>query len=174
MSLLLAAFRDEHALTAALVRMRGAGIAAESYTAAPLESDPPVSVLPLVILAAGVLTAAGVFAMQAYATMISYPVDIGGRPYFSWPAYVPMAFEMGVLAAVAAGVVGFLVANRLPHLYDPIDESDAFREATRDGFFLAVRDADTAQIRVLLESLTPLQIEELAREQASGAWTAFT
>ncbi|MBV9735546.1 MAG: DUF3341 domain-containing protein [Acidisphaera sp.] len=161
---LLAAFPSEQTLQSALAALRKEVLAPiETHTPQPLEADPPRSVLPLVILLAGLLGAFGTFALEAYATTASYPFDIGRRPYFSWPAYVPMAFEMGALAAVAAGFFGFLIANRLPHLYDPIDESPAFRRASRDAFFVAVRTKDpqqAARARAVLEALSPISLEE--------------
>lgn len=161
---LLAAFPTEEALEQALDRLRAevhAGI--ETHTPQPLESDPPRSRLPLVMLLAGLVGAFGTFGLEAYATMASYPINVGGRPYFSWPAYVPMAFEMGVLTAVGAGFFGFLIVNRLPALYDPIDESPAFRRASRDAFFVAVRTDDpqqAARAREVLDALAPIALEE--------------
>ena len=135
---LLAAFPSEDALEKAVSRLDGQGIPSETYTPHPRKQDPPRSWVPLAILIVGVGGTVGIFGLQVYSTMLNYPFDVGGRPYFSWPAYVPMAFEFGVLFAVLTGFFGFLLANRLPHLYDSIDEIDAFRAATRDTFFVAV------------------------------------
>ena len=161
---LLAAFPSEQALESALAELRRHVLAhIETHTPRPMEADPPRSMLPMVILLAGLLGAFGTFALEAYGTMASYPFDIGRRPWFSWPAYVPMAFEMGALAAVAAGFFGFLIVNRLPHLYDPVDESPTFRRASRDAFFVAVRTEDPQQAeraRTVLEALSPLSLEE--------------
>ncbi len=163
MSGLLAEFATEDALARACEHLRAAGVGAvESYTPAPPDETEGGSVLPLVILLAGVGGAVATFLLQTYATVVSYPMNIGGRPDFSWPAYVPMAFEMGVLCAVAAGVIGFLVAQRMPALYDSIDEAPGIQRASRDGFFVAVRQADAAALdraRETVRGLAPLHVE---------------
>lgn len=163
---LLAEFADPGALLRAAGALRAARLGAvETHSPAPAGED-QTSVLPLVILLAGVGTAITVFAMEWYATTLGYFLNVGGRSVFSWPAYVPMAFEFGVLGAVAAGFFGFLIANRLPALYDPIDEIDGFRRATRDGYFLALRATDGAVIgraRALLDGHRLLSLTELPR-----------
>jgi Protein of unknown function (DUF3341) len=163
---LLAEFADAFSLQRAAKQMRDARIGAVE-THAPLPTDDSAaSLLPLAILIAGVLVAAAVFALQWYATVRSYPINVGGRSTFSWPAFVPMAFEFGVLGAVATGFFGFLIACRLPALYDPIDEIDGFRRASRDGFFLAVRVGDAAAVdraRSMLRELGPVLLADLPR-----------
>jgi hypothetical protein len=161
---LLAEFADAAALQRAAQRLGQERLGAiETHSPLPPELQ-GASVLPLVILLAGVGGFAAAFALQWYATTQAYPVDIGGRSHFSWPAFVPLAFEFGVLSAVAAGFVGFLIACRLPSLYDPIDEIDGFRRASRDGFFLAMRTSDGAAIgraRAVLHEFAPLLLEDL-------------
>ncbi len=161
---LLAEFADADALQQAARRLGRERLGhVETHTPLPPEQD-GYSILPLVILLAGIAGFLAAFGLQWYATSLSYPVDIGGRPHFSWPAYIPLAYEFGVLSAVAGGFLRFLIANRLPALYDPIDEIDGFRRASRDGFFLAVRTADGTAIgraRTVLNELSPILLEEL-------------
>jgi hypothetical protein len=163
---ILAEFADAGTLQSAATRLREARLGAvETHSPLPLK-DEAGSVLPLVILIAGIAGAAATFALQWYATSVSYPVNIGGRSAFSWPAFVPMAYEFGVLSAVAAGFFGFLIACRLPALYDPIDEVEGFRRASRDGFFLAVRARDDASLRrarALLREARPVLLSEFRR-----------
>lgn len=103
----------------------------------------------------------GGFGMQVYATTIGYPLDIGGRPDFSWPSYIPATFELAVLGAVLAGMIGYFVMARLPHLYDPVDESMAMRGVMTGGYVLVVRSADSAGVREALVRHDPLVIEEV-------------
>jgi hypothetical protein len=159
MKTLVASFASEAGLVEALPRLRALGIV-ETYTPKALEDDQP-SILPLIVLVAGLLGAAGGFGMQVYASAISYPVDVGGRPAFSWPAFIPIAFEIGVLSAVLAGFIAFLIVNRLPRLYDPIDESTLMRGATRDRWCVAIRSESPDRARALLHDLCADAVEEL-------------
>lgn len=163
---LLAEFADPGAMLRAAEALRAARIGpVQTHSPAPANDDRR-SLLPLAILLAGLGGAAATFAMQWYATTLGYAVNIGGRSQFSWPAFVPMAFEFGVLSAVVAGVVGFLIACRLPALYDSIDEIDGFRRASRDGYFVALRATDGAALgraRALLDAQDALWLTELPR-----------
>lgn len=164
MSGLLAEFDDPGALERAAEQVRAAHVGTvETLTPYAVRGNRR-SVLPLLILAAGIAVTAVFFTLQWYATSVDYPVNIGGRPAFSWPAYVPMAFEFGVLGAVATGFLGFLIACRLPALHDPIDEVDGIRRASRDGYFLTVHAAGESAARrahAVLSDARPLRMEHL-------------
>ena len=163
--MILAMWAEEEGLARALARLREARIGPlETYTPAPLAGEPTGSPIPLVILLAGLLGAAASFALQTYSFEVAYPFDVGGRPQFAWASFIPTVFENAVLVAVAAGFAAFMLINHLPLLYDPVDESDAMRRATRDRWFLQVRSADPAvlaQARDLLGGLHPVTVEEL-------------
>jgi hypothetical protein len=157
---LFVAFATSQELEAALPSLREAGIGTiETFTPAPVETGP--SILPVLILIGGVLGALAGFALQAYANVAAYPIDIGGRPYFSWPAFVPIAFENGVLAAVLTGFIGFFIANRLPRLYQPVDECEAMRRASRDFWCVAIRTHNPNHVREILRAHSPACVEEL-------------
>jgi hypothetical protein len=160
MKLLVASFGSETGLVEALPQLRGLGII-ETYTPKALEAAYRPATLPLIVLVAGLLGTAIGFAMQVYASTIGYPVDIGGRPGFSWPAFVPIAFEIGILCAMLGGFFGFLVINRLPHLYDPVDEAMLMRGATRDRWCVAIRTDTPERVHDLLRGLAAEQVEEL-------------
>jgi hypothetical protein len=159
MKTVVASFASEAGLMEALPRLRALGVV-ETYTPKALEDDQP-SILPLVVLVAGLVGAACGFGMQVYANTIAYPVDIGGRPAFSWPAFVPISFEIGVLAAVLAGFVAFLVINHLPRLYDPVDEAGLMRGAMRDRWCVAIRTELPDRAHALLRDLSVDEVEEL-------------
>ena len=160
MKTVVASFASEAGLVEALPRLRGLGVV-ETYTPKALEDD-QASILPLVVLVGGLIGTAGGFVMQVYANVIGYPLDVGGRPEFSWPAFVPIAFEIGVLSAVLAGFIAFLVVNRLPRLYDPVDEASLMRGATRDRWCVAIRTESPDRAHAMLRDLAADAVEELA------------
>ncbi len=170
MSTILAGFDTEKALQDALAKLRAERIAGiETYTPMALQDDETGrgSPLPLLIFLAGMIGAAAMFALETYADVYNYPVDIGGRPAFSWPAFVPIAFEFGVLCAITTGLVGYLAINRLPRLWDPVDECAAMRQAMRAEWMVAVQNDDEREVlraRQVLAALHPRSIEAVAHK----------
>ena len=117
MSGIVAAFETQQALEHALARLRAERIGMiETYTPKALTDDETGvgSPLPLMIFLAGMIGAAAMFGLETYADVVNWPVDVGGRPAFSWPAFVPIAFEVGVLFAITTGFFGYFIVNRMP------------------------------------------------------------
>jgi hypothetical protein len=125
-------------------------------------------------LAGGVLGGAGGYFMQWYATTISYPINVGGRPLHSWPMYIPVTFELTILCGALAAVIAMLWANGLPRLNHPVFATPDFDLASRDRFFLCLRlpqhatadDASYGTARALLEAQHPIAIREVPHEDA--------
>lgn len=145
---LLAEFESPEALTAAARRLREAGYSRlTAFTPFPVEDledelELPRTRIPLAALLAGVAGGGLAFLVQAWCNGLDYPLDVGGRPLFSWPAFVPITFELTVLGAAFAAFFGVLAASRLPRLWQPIFEVEGFERATIDRFFLGVDAAD--------------------------------
>lgn len=162
----LAGFMTEHGLRHALDRLETEQVGGiETFTPVALNEHPIGSPLPLVMFLAGMLGFVGFFALMTYADVWAYPLNIGGRPLFAWPSFVPIAFELGVLCAMAAGFFGYFCVCRLPLLYDPIDECNDFGRASRDGWFVSVRSTDAqliARAWAALNEMRPASIEEFS------------
>jgi len=156
----LAVFATEEALVAALAPLHSAGLGSiETYTPKPVETGS--SILPILILLAGISGTIASFLLQSYGDTLAYPLDIGGRPDLSWPAFIPISFENGVLVAVLAGFFGYLAVNRMPRFYEPIDECTSIRRATRDMWCAAIFTDQPARARAVLRDLSPVEIEDL-------------
>lgn len=145
---LLAEYPDPESLVSAAKRLREAGyLRLETYSPFPVEGVPaalgfkPVAV-PVVFLVAALFGAAGGFLMQYYAAVITYPINVGGRPFNSWPSFVPITFELGVLGGVVFGVLGMILLNKLPRYSHPVFNVERFRAASSDAFFLCVEAND--------------------------------
>lgn len=161
----LATFTSEEALAAAVRGLAAEGFEVQTFAPAPSERSELGSFLPKVILVGGACGVALGFGMESYANIVGYPLDIGGRPEFSWPSFVPIAFEIGALLAVLSGFFGYLVAASLPRLYDPVDEQRSMRRAMSDAWVIAVRARDRRgcdRARDIVKALEPIDIEEMS------------
>jgi len=162
---LLAEFEQPEALLAAVQRAREAGYRRiDAYTPIPVHGLTEAlgqipTKLPLLTLAGGALGAVAGYGMQYYASVISYPVNVGGRPYHSWPAFVPIVFELVILFAALFTVLGMLALNGLPMPYHPVFNVPQFKLASRNRFFLCIESRDPAfhpdSTRSFLENLHP-------------------
>jgi len=121
--------------------------------------------VPLVVLIGGLIGGLSGYAMQYWISAISYPINVGGKPYHSWPAFVVVTFEMTILFAGISAVLGMLALNGLPMPYHPVFNVPRFAFATKDRFFLIVFSSDPkydpTETRRFLESLGPKSISEV-------------
>ncbi|MEZ4869165.1 MAG: DUF3341 domain-containing protein [Caldilineaceae bacterium] len=154
---LMAEFIDEEALVVAARQTKAAGYqVVEAYTPFPIEGLAEVlgvrgRRLPLIVLAGGILGGGGALFMQWYAATISYPINVAGRPLASWPSFVPVSFELTILAAAFAAVLGMFALNHLPQPYHPVFNAERFLRASNDRFFLSVEATDPQFDRVETE-----------------------
>lgn len=119
------------------------------------------------MLTGGILGFCTGIALQYWVSSVVYPHNIGGRPFFSWPAFIPVIFECTVLFTGLTGFFSMLFLNGLPRSYHPLFNVRGFERATTDRFYyyVASHDAafDSAKTRRLLESFKPLSVSEVPR-----------
>ncbi|KAF2989873.1 DUF3341 domain-containing protein [Methylocystis sp. MJC1] len=168
---LVASFASEGAFAIACERLSAEGLGElYPFTPKPIMADRPISSISLFAFVTGMVGVVGGFAMEADANIIAYPLDIGGRPKLSWPSFVPIAFEIGMLLAVIGVIVSFFLFAGVGRLYSPIDDCDLLRRALSDRWVIALRPRSpesSRRARDLCESLGAAEIEEFRHEMES-------
>lgn len=164
---IIARFESVEALTDAIKAARTAGYSRmEAYAPFPV---PEVAsalgfrerMMPMLALIAGVLVAGGTYFLQWYSAVVDYPFVTGGKPLHSWPAFLLIPFELGILAAVVTAFVTMLAGNRLPKPYHPAFDWTAFDRASGDGFFLLIEHDDGQAVVSFLQQQHAAEIKEL-------------
>ena len=121
--------------------------------------------LPILVFFGGVFGCCGGFFLQWWPNVIGYPQNIGGKPLDSWPAFIPITFEMTILFAALSATFGMIVLNRLPSPYHPVFNVERFARATKDRFFLLIKaddpKFDAQQTRNFLAELNPREVSEV-------------
>jgi hypothetical protein len=167
----LAEFETPEQILAATRHARQAGYRVmDAYTPYPVEGlatelDLPRTRVPFVVLVAGVVGAAAGFRMQYWSMAVDYPLNVGGRPFNSWPVFIPIAFEVMVLVAAFSALLGMLFLNGLPRPYHPLFNVDRFVRASQDRFFLCIEATDPhfdrEGTRQFLTGLGPAEVAEV-------------
>jgi len=168
---LLAEFDSVDTVISAAHRVREAGYRkVDAYSPFPLEELSEAigfqkNGVALVCLVGGLLGCTGAYILQWWIATISYPVNIGGRPFHSWPSFIIVTFEMTILFSGLSAVFGMLALNGLPMPYHPVFNVPRFDAASRDRFFIIIfssdENYDSVRTRSFLEGLNPLSVSEV-------------
>jgi hypothetical protein len=121
--------------------------------------------LPRFVFLGGVAGCLGGFGLCYWTQVIAYPLNIGGRPFNSWPSFIPVTFETTILLAAFTAVIGMIALNGLPMPYHPVFNVPRFSRASQDGFFLAIEAVDPkfdrGRTAEFLRSLGPKDVNEI-------------
>jgi hypothetical protein len=145
---LMAEFENPNALVAAAYRAHFEGYRKmDAYSPFPIEELHEAlgahhTRLPLIVLIGGLLGCAGGYLLQYWANAIAYPINIAGKPFNSWPMFIPVTFECTILGAALAAVLGMLALNGLPEPYHPVFNVPRFALASKDRFLICIEATD--------------------------------
>jgi hypothetical protein len=169
---LMAEFETADALLEAARKAREAGYRRlDAYTPFPVEGLADAlgfhtTRVPLIVLIGGLIGCFGGFFLQYYPNVIGYPLNIGGKPYDSWPSFIPITFELTILCAALSAVFGMLALNGFPTPYHPVFNVPRFGLASQNRFFLMLeaRDPkfDAEKTRQFLTELKAFEVSEVA------------
>jgi len=171
---MMAQFEDPEQLLEAANRAYSAGYRnMDAYTPMPIDGLAEAvgfrrNWVSLIVLVGGLCGCVGGFGLLWWISVIAYPHNVGGRPFGSWPMYIPITFETTVLLAALSSVVGMLALNKLPMPYHPVFNVESFsKRASIDRFFLCIEASDPkfdlVQTRAFLEELNPEEVAEVEK-----------
>ncbi len=168
---LMAEFDSAQALVAAAHKTHAAGYKKmDAFSPFPVEGLADAigfrkNMVPFVVLVGGIIGGLSGYLLQYYVAVITYPLNVGGRPFHSWPSFMIVTFEMTILFAGLAAVFGMLALNGLPMPYHPVFNVPAFAKASENKFFLIVFSSDPkydgARTREFMKGLAPRAISEV-------------
>ena len=167
----MAEFSSSNKLVAAIRETRSQGYSKlDAYTPYPVEEVWEElghhSNLPAIVAGGALVGLVLGFGLQYWTSVIAYPLNIGGRPLNSWPAFIPITFEVTILVATLAAVVGMFLLNGLPMPFHPVFNVERFALASRDRYFLCIEaedpNFDRQQTAEFLQGLDPTEVSEVA------------
>ena len=168
---LMAEFDTPGKLVKAAERVRLAGFKNfDAYSPIPIEELSEAmglrrTRLPLIVLLGGIGGGLAGYGLEYWSQVIEYPMNIGGRPFHSWPHFIPVTFETTVLGAALSAFVGLWLLNGLPQPYHPVFNVPAFERASRDRFFLVIETSDprfdSQATRKFLSELSPVGVSDV-------------
>jgi hypothetical protein len=169
---MMAEFEEPEQLLEAANRAYSAGYRnMDAYTPMPIDGLAEAvgfkrNWVSLIVLIGGLCGCVGGFTLLWWIAAVAYPHNVGGRPFVSWPMFIPITFECTVLLAALSSVVGMLALNKLPMPYHPVFNVASFSErASVDRFFLCIEASDPKfdriQTRAFLEELNPEEVAEV-------------
>jgi hypothetical protein len=172
---LLGEFLTPEQILHAATKAREAGYKyISAYTPFPVEGLAhaigfPRTSVPLLTLIGGLGGGLTGFGLQYWCSAITYPLNIGGRPLNSWPAFIPVTFELTILGAALFAVIGMLALNKLPQPYHPVFNVERFSRATTDRFFLCIESRDPkfhlAETARFLQSVHAHHVHEVSNAE---------
>jgi hypothetical protein len=167
----MAEFRSPEALIAAVAAAKDAGYTRlDAFSPFPLKEvadqlGARPAIIPWIAWVTGFIGAAIQYGSQYWMNAVDYPLNVGGRPLHSWPAFIPASLIVAILWAGAATLIGLLLILRLPRLHHPVFTFPGFERASEDRFFLCVMQDDPmfddATVRAFFGALLPLAIREV-------------
>lgn len=168
---LMAEFADEASFVHAAHKLHEEGYKImDAYSPYPVEEIMDIlhlhqNKLPRIVLTGAICGGVGGFLMECFASIIHYPLNIGGRPLFSWPSFIPPAYELTILFAAFSAVIGMCTLNNLPMPYHPVFNVPAFEAASDDRFFICIESEDPkfdlGRTRQFLEGLKPVSVAQV-------------